>query len=122
VVDRKQSKKQAKEQEASQKRALSQQASSQNSASQDKSDATNGRGMGMGSKTASLRKSNTPSGAKNKILDMMKSSLGTMNSASKLQSSVVSSSSAKRDPEAQEYEGGQTRNSGRLLKRHSLPS
>ena len=65
----------------------------------------------MSSKSQTLKKPNTPSGPKNKLIDMMKQSL-----TSKLQSSsALSSGSAKpKDShnEAQEYEGGT----------HSLPT
>lgn len=73
----------------------------------------------MSSKSQTLKKPNTPSGPKNKLIDMMKQSF-----TSKLQSSsAVSSGSAKQKDshnDAQEYEGGQTRNP-QMQKHSSLP-
>ena len=72
----------------------------------------------MSSKSQTLKKPNTPSGPKNKLIDMMKQSF-----TSKLQSSsALSSGSAKpkeSHTDAQEYEGG-TRHLA-MPKHSSLP-
>lgn len=113
VIDKKQSKKQLKEQEANQKRT-SQLASSQNSASAEQSE-----NVTSGSKSQAQKKSTTPSGPKNKLIDMVKQSF-----TSKLASSSALSSGSNRQKDSQndgqDYEGGQTRGL-QLRKQSSVP-
>lgn len=91
VIDKKQSKRQQKEQEANLRKS-SQQASSQNSGSRERSESASNA---MPGKPQGLKKPNTPSDTKHKLIDMMKSSF-----SGKLQSSSAHSSGSKQKESA----------------------